>query len=251
VLQVGDGLMKSMARELGWSFPELNIQLLNAGVTHPQMVRALRAFQARLCTTLFADLTSPGAVASCTCRHRQGSLFEALSGVAAALIEHYAEGAREITLPERGAGVLRRAKDYLHAHYKDPYSLEQLAAESGCGKFYLSHAFKREFGLSPSQYRSRVLVSKACELLMRYPDWSLDQIAMEVGWPSRSHARSDRSTVLIRHFKRVLGTTPRRFRASLTLETPDGLGLPVARPPRGQKEQFDPIPSGGAVIPQS
>ncbi len=216
-LQIGDGLMRSIAAELGWPSPALNIRIESAGLTHPDMVRALREFGAALCPTLYADQERPGAVGLCTCAQQQGAILEALSEVVRVFIERYAEDAREIAPPHPGAAVLRKAEEYLQAHYRDAYSLDSVATASGCGKYYLAHLFKQQFGISPWQYHSRVLVSKTCDALIRFPDRPLGEVALEVGWPSKVAGSTalERSKVLIRNFRRALGTTPERFRAPL------------------------------------
>jgi AraC-like DNA-binding protein len=216
-LQIGDTLMRSVAADLGWQSPALNVKLASAGLTHPALVRALRAFGATLCRTLYADLERPGSTGLCTCAPQAGAILEALGEVVRAFVEHYAEGARELVQPRRGAAVLRKAQEYLRAHYRDAYDLERVATASGCGKYYLAHLFKQEFGISPWQYHSRILVSKTCDALVRFPERPLAEVALEVGWPSKvaDSTASERSKVLIRNFRRVLGTTPDRFRASL------------------------------------
>ena len=216
-LQIGDALMRTIAAELGWKSAQLNVKLASAALTHPEMVRALHDFKARLCRTLFADLDRPGLKGLCTCSQEAGPIVEALGTVVQVFIRHYAEDAPEPAHPRRGAAVIRKAREYLHDHYRDPYSLENVAAASGCGKYYLAHLFKREFGVSPWQYHSRVLISKTCEALIRFPGRPLEVVAREVGWPSKPSAGAspERAAVMIRNFRRVLGTTPDRFRAPL------------------------------------
>jgi len=221
-LQIGDALMRSVAADFGWRSPALNVKLGSAGLTHPDMVRALRGFGSTLCTTLYADLERPGSTGLCTCARQAGPILEALGEVVRVFVERYAEGAREIVLPRRGAAVLRKAEEYLRAHYRDAYNLDRVAAASSCGKYYLAHLFKQEFGISPWQYHSRVLVSKTCDALVRFPDRPLGEVALDVGWPSKvlGSTATDRSKVLIRNFRRVLGTTPERFRAPLRFKRP-------------------------------
>ena len=91
---------------------------------------------------------------------------------------------------ERRAASARRcragkAEEYLRAHYRDAYNLDRVAAASSCGKYYLAHLFKQEFGISPWQYHSRVLVSKTCDALVRSPDRPLGEVA----WRSAGRAR--------------------------------------------------------------
>jgi AraC-like DNA-binding protein len=216
-LQIGDALMRSIAAEVGWQSAELNVSLARAGHTDPAMVRALRVFQATLCTTLFADLKRPGEAGTCTCARRADAILEALGVVVRAFVARYAEGGREISQPRRGAAPLRKARAYLHDNYRDPYSLDRIAEASGCGKYYLAHLFKQEFGVSLWQYHSRVLVSKTCEALVRFPDRPLREVALDVGWPSKVMGGNpnERRSVMIRNFRRVLGTTPDRFRGPL------------------------------------
>ncbi len=213
-VQATDELVKSVAQELGWSSSELHVR-------HPDgqsaaMFVALGRFRTKLCTALFAG---PATAALCTCHKSAGLLLEALTDVVRALIEDQAVGAREVILPDTGAAVLRKAKEYLQANYREPYNLDQLARAAGCGKFYLSHLFKREFGVSPSQFQSRVLVRHTCEELSKFPDRTLDVIARGVGWPARRGATdaADPVPILIRHFKDTLGVTPGQFRAALRM----------------------------------
>jgi AraC-like DNA-binding protein len=213
-LQASDALIKSVARDLGWPFPALNVRREAAGASHPAMVRALEGLRARLCTSLYGDVDGFLPTGTCTCQGSLELILDALGDVVRALIEHYAEGAREVVLAPAGASVLRRAKEYLHERYHEPYSLERLAEATGCSRYYLSHLFKKEFGVSPSKYRSRILVAKTSELLARHPEWPLEQIARELGWGTSSR-RLASADVMIRNFRAAYGLTPDRFRNAL------------------------------------
>jgi len=211
-VQATDALVKSLARDLGWTSGDLHVKHPDA--QSPAMFVALNGVRARLCGTLFRGSANS---AICTCHASAGLLFEALVDVVRVLIEEQAVGAREVVLPETGAAVLRKAKEYLRDNYREPYNLEELARAAGCGKFYLSHLFKREFGVSPSQFQARVLVGRTCEELSKFPDRTLELIAKGVGWPGRrgAAASADPVPALIRHFREALGVTPGQFRAAL------------------------------------
>jgi AraC-like DNA-binding protein len=213
VVMAREALVHSVAHDLGWPHAQLNLRREEADSSHPAMIRALSMLRSSLCTTLFEPEDQ------CTCRLSAGPILEALGEVVAVFIEHYAERAQQVMLVSSKGSPLRRAKDFLHQHYRDPYDLDRLAAAAGCSKFYLARLFKKEFGVSPSQYRARVLVSKSCELLTSYPDRSLEWIAAEMGWRRRVRDLPD-TTVMSRTFKRVLGVTPDRFRSPLRLVQP-------------------------------
>jgi AraC-like DNA-binding protein len=212
-VQASEALVKSVAQDLGWSSDDLHVR-------HPDgqsmaMFVAIKKFRARLCTTLFRE-------ARCTCHASASLLYEALPDIVRVLIEEQAVDAREVVLPGTGAAVLRKAKEYLLDNYRAPYDLGELARAAGCGKFYLSHLFKREFGVSPSQFQARVLVGYTCHELNKFPDRTLESIAKGVGWPGRRGAdgRGDPVPSLIRHFRETLGVTPGQFRAALRARQP-------------------------------
>lgn len=220
VLQIGANLMRQVAAELGYELPRVDIRPTHNGYGHPALIRALGAFRAGLCETLF-----PGkgpATGLCTCASAFDRHQENLAEVVSAFIEHYVEHDRPASIACRGAAVLRKAKDYLREHFREPYDLSRLAEAAGCGRFYLSHVFKTELGVSPSEYQNSVRVARTCEALARFPDHPLEVIARSVGWPGRGLGSddSDRASLLIRHFRRTLGTTPARFRPRAVVRVP-------------------------------
>ena len=83
----------------------------------------------------------------------------------------------------RQCAAVRR---YIDLHFKEALTLEQLADEGHMNKYYLSHAFKREYGISPINY----MISKRIEeskYLLAETDLSLSQIAQLLGFSSLSY----------------------------------------------------------------
>lgn len=83
----------------------------------------------------------------------------------------------------RQCAAVRR---YIDLHFKEALTLEQLAAEGHINKYYLSHAFKREYGISPINY----MISKRIEeskYLLAETDLSMSQIAQLLGFSSLSY----------------------------------------------------------------
>ena len=83
----------------------------------------------------------------------------------------------------RQCAAVRR---YIDLHFKETLTLEQLANEGHMNKFYLSHAFKREYGVSPINY----MISKRIEeskYLLSETDLSMSQIAQLLGFSSLSY----------------------------------------------------------------
>ena len=75
---------------------------------------------------------------------------------------------------------------YIDLHFKEALTLEQLADEGHMNKYYLSHAFKREYGVSPINY----MISRRIEeskYLLAETDLSMSQIAQLLGFSSLSY----------------------------------------------------------------
>ena len=90
--------------------------------------------------------------------------------------------------PRTAAGNRQCAsvRRYIDTHFKEQLTLELLAEEAHMNKFYLSHAFKREYGVSPINY----MISKRIEeskYLLAETDLSLTRIAQLLGFSSLSY----------------------------------------------------------------
>jgi AraC-like DNA-binding protein len=96
-------------------------------------------------------------------------------------------------------------KRYIDLHFKEPLTLEQLAEEAHMNKYYLSHAFKREYGVSPINY----MISRRIEeskYLLAETDLSMSQIAQLLGFCSLSY--------FSQVFRRSQNISPMEFRQS-------------------------------------
>ena len=100
------------------------------------------------------------------------------------------------------------------ARAADPLSLSDLARAGCVSPFYLSHLFKNQLGISPIAFLLRVRVERAKGLLVAHPELSVSQIAFGTGFGDLRHFE--------RTFKRVVGSTPRKFRAGQGVH-PDSL----------------------------
>ncbi len=98
-----------------------------------------------------------------------------------------------------------RALDYIAAHYMKRLRLRDVARAAGISPYRLAHLVKENTGQSVIQIVQRVRIQNAVRLLER-TDLSSAAIAYEVGYGDQSY--------FIRHFKRVMGVTPARYRRS-------------------------------------
>lgn len=109
----------------------------------------------------------------------------------------------QVMSANRQCAAVRR---YIDLHFKEALTLEQLAKEGHMNKFYLSHAFKREYGISPINY----LISKRIDeskYLLAETDLSLSQIAQLLGFSSQSY--------FSQVFHRTQEISPKEYRQSL------------------------------------
>jgi AraC family transcriptional regulator len=99
-----------------------------------------------------------------------------------------------------------QAMKYIHQNYPGDVSLADIAKAAHLSAYHLTRVFKKAAGVSPHQYLIQVRVNSARSLLTAGAgDRSLAEIAAAVGFADQSH--------LTRHFKRMLGITPKQLRA--------------------------------------
>ncbi|PWH12285.1 MAG: ATPase, partial [Anaerolineae bacterium] len=103
--------------------------------------------------------------------------------------------------------LVRRAMAFIHAHFAEPITREEIAAQIGMSADYLTDCFRQELGITPMTYIRRYRIRRACELL-RSTDQSITQVAVEVGFADTAH--------FTRTFLREMGMTPKAYRKNPT-----------------------------------
>ena len=99
---------------------------------------------------------------------------------------------------------LKRVLDYIAASLEGNINLEQLSAIAGVSPHYFSELFKQSTGRTPHTYVLLQRIERAKQRL-RDPACSIIDAGLEAGFENPSH--------FARVFRRLVGTTPSRFRA--------------------------------------
>ncbi|MRN54658.1 helix-turn-helix domain-containing protein [Paenibacillus sp. LC-T2] len=94
---------------------------------------------------------------------------------------------------------------WIEENYHEEVNLEQLAEETHLSKSYVSRIFHQETGGRLVDYLTARRIKQACRLLGT-TDLPVEQIGIAVGFPNASYFNQ--------LFKRVLGTTPLKYRKS-------------------------------------
>ncbi|MBR1580288.1 MAG: phosphoenolpyruvate hydrolase family protein [Selenomonadaceae bacterium] len=99
-------------------------------------------------------------------------------------------------------GAIEFIKQFVEDHYAEPLELRELAATVKFSPSYLSTSFKREVGLTFSDYLLRRRLDKATELL-RQKKYRCHEVASMVGY--------DNYPQFSKTFKQFIGRTPKEF----------------------------------------
>jgi transcriptional regulator GlxA family with amidase domain len=128
--------------------------------------------------------------------HSESLMMEAFSSVFELKSDEYKNAPQSIM----------RAKEYLRAEYNRSIQLPELANISGLSPFYFLRTFAKTTGLTPHEYLCNLRVEKARQFLGA--GLSVAETATATGFFDQSH--------LHRHFRRILGITPGKYRAILS-----------------------------------
>lgn len=93
--------------------------------------------------------------------------------------------------------------DYLHLHYFENPSITMLAKKCYMSNEYFRKIFKKQTGLTPSEYRNKLRLDKSKEYL-KYSDISIREISEKLGYSTVSH--------FIKQFNAKFGLSPLQFR---------------------------------------
>ena len=123
------------------------------------------------------------------------------------LISHLMRSTSFAPAPEPAPSQVSRqcaaVRHYIDAHYKEPLNLDMLASQAHVSKYYLAHAFKAEYGISPINYQIYLRI-KESRYLLRETDMSLSQISRILGFSSASYFSQS--------FRKAEGVSPLEFR---------------------------------------
>lgn len=96
------------------------------------------------------------------------------------------------------------AKEYIADNCEKDIRIDKIAAISGLSHYYLIHAFRKQFGITPHAYQLTQRINRSKDLLRRGA--TISTVAVKTGFTDQSHFH--------RHFKRIVAVTPKQYRDS-------------------------------------
>lgn len=94
-------------------------------------------------------------------------------------------------------------KHYLETYYHESIQLEDLASMTHLSRFYISHSFKKEIGMSPMEYLIAIRI-KESKILLQTTNYSISQVADIVGFTT--------PTYFSKQFRKSTGISPTDYR---------------------------------------
>jgi AraC-like DNA-binding protein len=98
---------------------------------------------------------------------------------------------------------LRRARDHMDRHYREPLDLDRIAGVARVSKYHFVRCFEATYGETPMRYLTRRRIERAQDLL-RLANLTVTEICMIVGFSSLGSFSS--------RFTRLVGETPTAYR---------------------------------------
>ena len=130
---------------------------------------------------------------------RQSMAFLNLLLYLSNLIEQQIPGVEPV--PEQKYSNIKPIFDYIHNHYMDELSLEDLSRQFYISKYYLCRQFKAMTGFSIGSYVTNYRIREASILLRK--GYSVQRAGEEVGFNNNAY--------FIKTFKKIVGTSPGKY----------------------------------------
>jgi AraC-like DNA-binding protein len=97
---------------------------------------------------------------------------------------------------------IRPARLYLDEHFREDFPLERLSNLCGLSETYFRRLFHRVFNETPAEYRRRLRISCAKDLLLS-GHYTISEVAQQCGYPDPSY--------FSRMFRKTLGISPSQY----------------------------------------
>lgn len=109
----------------------------------------------------------------------------------------------EVSKQSKATKDISFIKHYLETYYHESIQLEDLASMTHLSRFYISHSFKKEIGMSPMEYLIDIRI-KESKILLRTTNYSISQVADIVGFTT--------PTYFSKQFRKSTGISPTDYR---------------------------------------
>lgn len=119
------------------------------------------------------------------------------------MIEGYTNKMRQVKLRGVCSKQLVHAADYIIRHIHSRILLAETAQYLKISPAYLSRLFKKEFGISFSEYVNKLKIEEAASLLL-YTEYTDAEISSLLAFSSQSY--------FIKVFRKYMGTTPKKYK---------------------------------------
>ncbi|WP_419887545.1 AraC family transcriptional regulator [Neobacillus niacini] len=96
-----------------------------------------------------------------------------------------------------------KALSFIHTHYQEPITLDEIASVSGFSRYYFIKQFQSQLNMTPVQYLTKIRIQKAAELL-RSTTFSVTDVAAQVGYANANYFN--------KVFRKVVGLSAGTFR---------------------------------------
>lgn len=119
------------------------------------------------------------------------------------ILAHIFENIELEDVKKRNISAIQSILLYCSEHYNEDITLERIAENTHMSKYYISHIFSKEIGISMPEYINTLRIRDA-EIMLQKGELSITEVAFAVGFNSlRSFNR---------HFFAQTGKTPRQIR---------------------------------------
>ncbi|WP_070000568.1 response regulator transcription factor [Cellulosilyticum sp. I15G10I2] len=102
--------------------------------------------------------------------------------------------------------VMKRAMEYIDAHYYNKISLEDIANYINLSKHYVSYLFKKETGINISAYINDIRIEKAKQMIVQR-EYKIKEIFEKVGFSDQQY--------FSKAFKKATGMTVTQYKESI------------------------------------
>lgn len=113
----------------------------------------------------------------------------------------------EVQAENKKSAITKEIISYLHEHFAEKISLEQVAKNVYLSPFYISKVFKEEIGETPINYLIKIRLENAKHLLLNQKDLSIKEISSIVGYEDAYH--------FSKSFKKYYGIPPAEYKKNI------------------------------------